>query len=63
MSLDPTVIDMAVNKKYTELDAAIKSELHSKLSNHPDAVKYANDYDKIQQMKKVFSEFNGQSEE
>jgi hypothetical protein len=63
MSLDSTVIDMAVNKKYTEFSASVKTEIQNKLTNHPISVKYAGEYDKIQQMKQVFSQINGQSEE
>lgn len=63
MTLDTTVIDKAVNKKYTEFSDVIKTELHNKLTNHPDTVKYANDYDKVQTLKHMFAEINGKSEE
>jgi 5'-deoxynucleotidase YfbR-like HD superfamily hydrolase len=63
MTLDKTVIDKAVEKKYTEFSDVIKTELQNKMSSHPDAVKYAGDYDKIQTMKQMFAQINGQSEE
>jgi hypothetical protein len=63
MTLDKTVIDKAVDKKYTEFSDVIKTELYNKMSKHPDAVKYAADYDKIQDMKQMFAQINGQSEE
>jgi hypothetical protein len=61
--LDKTVIDKAVDKKYTELSAVVKAELHHKLSKHEDVVKYAEEYDKIQHMKQMFAQISAQSEE
>lgn len=63
MSLDKTVINSAVDKKYTEFSAAIKTELQNKLSSHPTSVTYASEYDNIQTVKQKFAEINGQSEE
>jgi hypothetical protein len=63
MTLDKTVIDKAVDKKYTEFSDVVKTELYNKMSSHPDAVKYAGDYDKIQTMKQMFAQINGPSEE
>lgn len=63
MGLGTSVINSAVNKKFTEFSVAIKQELHNKLSNHEDIKKYASDYDKIQQMKAAFAKINGSTEE
>lgn len=63
MNLDKTVIDKAVGGKYTDFSAVIKTELHKKISAHPDTVKYAEDYDKIQTLKQIFAQASGQSEE
>lgn len=63
MALDNTVIDKAVEKKYTEFSAAIKTELQTKMSNHPDSIKYMSDYDKIQDMKQMFAKISNPSEE
>jgi len=62
MSLDTNVIELAINKKYTDFSNAIKTELHSKLAAHDSASKYANDYDKIQQMKSNFAKINSTEE-
>ena len=62
MSLDTTVIDMATNKKYTDFSDTIKSTLYNKMGNHSLAKQYANEFDKIQKMKKTFSEI-GSTEE
>lgn len=63
MTLDTTTISKAVDKKYTEFSDSIKTELHRKISNHPDTLKYAAEYDKIQTIKQKFAEINGPSEE
>lgn len=61
--LDTTVIDKAVDKKYTEFSKAIKTELQNKMTNHDDAKKYASDYDKIQDMKQMFAKIGSETEE
>ena len=61
--LDKTVIDSAVDKKYTEFSASIKAELQGKMTAHPDMQKYAADYDKIQDMKQAFAEITSATEE
>lgn len=63
MSLDVNVIKMAVDKKYSEFSDAIKSALHSKLSNHVDIQSYANEYDRIQSMKNDFSNIVSKGQE
>jgi len=62
MSLDKTIIDSAVDKKYTEFSDAVKTELKAKLSNHSDVKQYANDFDKIQHMKSIFAKINNTGE-
>jgi len=61
--MDSNVIDLAINKKYTEFSDAVKAELKSKISNHDISKKYTSDYDKIQQMKNIFSKINNPEEE
>jgi hypothetical protein len=63
MTLDTTIISKAVDKKYTEFSDSVKTELYRKVSNHPDTLKYAAEYDKIQTIKQKFAEINGPSEE
>lgn len=61
--LDSTVIDHAVSGQYTEFSGDIKSELQAKMSNHPVMSAYAKEYDRIQKVKQMFAQINGQSEE
>jgi hypothetical protein len=63
MNLNKTVIDNAVDKKYTMFSDAIKTELYKKMSNHPQAVAYATTYDNVQSVKQKFAEINGAPEE
>ena len=52
------IIQSAKDKKYTEFSNAVKDELKSKLSNHEISQNYASEYDRIQQMKDVFSQIS-----
>lgn len=61
--LDKTVIDKAVGKKYSDFSDAVKAELQNKMTNHPDAKNYASEYDKIQDMKKLFAKVTANTEE
>lgn len=61
--LDTTIIDKAVEKKYTEFSDAIKTSLRNKMTNHEISKKYASDYDKIQDMKQLFAQINSPDEE
>lgn len=63
MALNNTVINKALEKKYTEFSDAIKTELQTKMTNHPDSMKYASDFDKIQDMKQMFAKISNPSEE
>lgn len=61
--LDSTVINKAVDKKYTEFSDAIKAELKTKMINHETSKQYASDYDKIQDMKQMFAKIGSNTEE
>jgi len=61
--LDATVINNAVDKKYTEFSDAIKNELKTKMINHETSKKYASEYDKIQDMKQMFAKIGSNTEE
>jgi|WetSurMetagenome_2_1015567.scaffolds.fasta_scaffold192319_2 hypothetical protein len=63
MSLETSVIQNAMDKKYTDFSAAVKIELQNKMSNHSTSTKYASDYDKIQQMKSVFAKISNSTKE
>ena len=56
MSLDKSVIDLAIQKRYSDFSNAMRIELRSKLSRHPEIVRYSNEFDKIQKMKIAFSQ-------
>lgn len=58
MKLDKNVIDMAVDKKFSDFSSAIKTVLHSKLAGTPEIQTYTADFDNIQQMKTSFAAIN-----
>ena len=51
-------LQMVSDKKFTDFETAVKAELKNKLANHPDVQSYTSDFDKIQQMKTLFSKIN-----
>lgn len=55
MSLDVSVIDSAVQKRFTEFSTAVGNELRNKLSSHPDIVEYSQEFDRIRKLKDSFS--------
>ena len=59
--MDKSVINMAVNKKYSDFSSVIKTALHSKLASSPEIDAYTQEFDKIQQMKTSFAEINNSS--
>jgi len=61
--LDNKDIDNAVEKKYSDFSDAVKTELRTKMANHDTSKQYASDYDKIQDMKDLFSQINTTTEE
>jgi hypothetical protein len=63
MTLDKTILDKAVDGKYTEVSDAVKGVLHNKLTNHDDSVKFATSVDKIQQFKTKFAEINAEEKD
>lgn len=52
------VMQYVADKKYSEFSNAVKQELLNKLSNSPEIKNYTSEYDKIQQMKDLFSQIN-----
>lgn len=52
------IINNATKGKFTEFSDSIRTELTNKLSNHEISRNYANEYDNIQVMKKVFADAN-----
>jgi len=58
MSLDKTIIDMAVQKHYSDFDKSIKDELRYKLSTHPEIVEYTKNIDSISSLRSKFAEIN-----
>lgn len=56
--MDIDVIRSASDKKFTDFSDAIKQELKSKLANHSTVQNYTSEYDRIQNMKSLFSQIN-----
>ena len=52
------ILRSAENKKYSEFSAAVKQELKNKLANNDTITSYISDFERIQQMKAVFSKIN-----
>lgn len=52
------IVDYVADKKYSEFSAAVKQELLNKLGNAPEIQKYTSEFDRIQQMKNLFSQIN-----
>jgi hypothetical protein len=61
MSLNVSVIDSAVQKRFTEFSLAVSNELRSKLSTHPSIVAYTQEFDKIRKLKDSFSNISNPS--
>ena len=53
--MEQKIIDLAVQKKYSEFASAVKTELHSKMKNHEDVKSFSAEYDKIQNLKSKFA--------
>lgn len=62
MSLNKDVINTALNGKYSEFSDAIKQELKTKMSSHDVSKNYCSEYDKIQNMKELFSKISNSGE-
>jgi len=63
MALDGTVIDSAIEKRYTDFSKSIKAELHRKLASHETVKNYVTDFDKIQNMKSSFANIGSAEEQ
>ena len=63
MSLNVSVIDSAVQKRFTEFSLAVGNELRSKLSNHPDILAYSQEFDRIRKLKDSFSNISNPSKQ
>lgn len=61
--MDNSTIDKAVEGKYTEFSKEIKQELYNRMSAHDVSKGYANEYDKIQNMKAAYAAISGSEEE
>jgi hypothetical protein len=61
MSLNVSVIDSAVQKRFTEFSLAVSNELRNKLSTHPSIVAYTQEFDKIRKLKDSFSNISNPS--
>lgn len=61
MSLNVSVIDSAVQKRFTEFSLAVSNELRNKLSNHPDIVEYSQEFDRIKKLKDEFTNITNPS--
>jgi hypothetical protein len=57
--MDKEIIDKAIGKKYTEFSGEVKQVLYNKLVNHEISKAYAQEYDKIQDMKQKFADITG----
>ena len=56
--LNNDVISNAVNSQYTAFADAVKSELRNKLANNEKIKTYTSDFDRIKEMKDIFSKIN-----
>ena len=54
--MDQKIIDLAVQKKYSDFAGAVKSELHTKMKNHEDIKSFSTEYDRLQGLKTKFSQ-------
>lgn len=56
--MDKNIINSAKDKKFTEFSDAVKTELKTKLAGNETVSQYTSDFEKIQQMKTMFSKIN-----
>ena len=54
--LDNETLQNAKDKKFTDFSNAVKQELRSKLASNSVTKDYTSEYDRLQQMKDVFSQ-------
>lgn len=58
METETNFMQAVADKKYTEFSTAVKQEMLNKMGNNPDVKAYTSEYDRIQNMKKLFSQIN-----
>ena len=56
--MDQSIIDLAVQKKYSDFANAIKSNLRTKLKNHEEIQTFSTEYDRMQDLKSKFAQIN-----
>ena len=61
--MNKDIIDLAVNKKFTEFSDVIKGTLLNKLAGHSDIQEYTNEYDNIKNLKVQFNAINKPGDE
>ena len=58
METETNFMQAVADKKYTEFSTAVKQEMLNKMGNNPDVKAYTSEFDRIQNMKKLFSQIN-----
>lgn len=53
--MEQGIVKAAQDKRFSDFESAVRTQLKTKLANHPEIVKYSNAMDKIQGMKDAFS--------
>jgi peptidoglycan hydrolase-like amidase len=56
--LDSNDLNAAQEKRYTDFSNAIKQELNNKLQNNPVIQSNVSEFERIQQLKDIFSQIN-----
>jgi len=56
--MDNQILRDVEDKKFTNFSNSVKRELRTKLSSNPSIEQYKSDYDKIQDMKNLFSKIS-----
>lgn len=56
--LEPSDLDLAVDKRYTDFSNAIKQELANKVANNPVIQNFETEFDRIQKLKGIFAQIN-----
>lgn len=58
MEEQKNIISYAVDKNYVDFSAAVKQEMLNKLANSSEMRNFTSEFDKIQQMKNLFSQIS-----
>lgn len=56
--LEPDVLQIAAEKRYTDFSNAVKQELANKLANNPTIQDHVSEFDRINNLKAVFAQIN-----